>query len=395
MSLLQTPEAPAKKTRPFSRKAQDFAYLTLRRLRRKRRKQADGRNLLPLLIQVLAGFTKVDGKVLEDEIDSSLGFLRYDYPEAVYSELRALFQKALNEPQDLSVMAKRLAEELSPDRKIMLGVQLYDLIARAGMQQEQVISYYSFMSQLGMAAQAIDIVYQLNAADSADDSVYQKGTSPLESLIFGSEPSADVQLKELRPDDRLIAYRYHELILFKNLSSRPVVVRGRALAPGEFCRIYPGQRVLIDERVISQQDLLFYFNAKKNVSLPQIFVKVAPNDEVQLEKSRTRDSNLEVQFGLKVQVKALSNVAASLIGVNLKAGTTILASLEDRIIFENGAELPLIDLRRRARAMGGRFQLKTSKSQYLVSNNPSLLEEDDILLSPGTVGEVLLKISCD
>src|ERR1700746_3857257 len=156
-----------------------------------------------------------------------------------------------------------------------------------------------------MAAQAIDIVYQLNAADSADPSVYQKGTSPLESVIFGSEPSADVQLKELGPDDRLIAYRYHELILFKNLSSRPVVVRGRALAPGEFCRIYPGQRIIIGEHVITHQDLLFYFNAKKNVSLPHIFVTVTQNDEVQLEKARTRDSCLEVQFGLKAQVCAL------------------------------------------------------------------------------------------
>ena len=45
--------------------------------------------------------------------------------------------------------------------------------------------------------------------------------------------------------------------------------------------------------------------------------------------------------------------------------------------------------------MGGRFQLKASKSEYLVSNNPELLEQDDILLSPGTSGEVLLKILCD
>src|ERR1700704_5801974 len=57
--------------------------------------------------------------------------------------------------------------------------------------------------------------------------------------------------------------------------------------------------------------------------------------------------------------------------------------------------MDLLDLRRRARAMGGRFQLKASKSEYLVSNNPSLLEEDDILLSPGTSGDVLLKILCD
>ena len=232
------------------------------------RNKPENRNLLPLLIQVLAGFSKVDGRILEEEIDSSLGFLRYDYPEAVYSELRALFQKALNEPQDLSAMARRLAEELSLDRKIMLGVQLYDLIAKAGMQQEQVIAYYSFMSQLGMAAQAIDIVYQLNAADTADTSVYQRGTSPLESLVFGSVPTAEVHVKELGPDERLMAYRYHELVLCKNLCSRPLVVRGQALAPGEFCRIYPGQRIIIGEQVISHQDLVLYFNAKKNVSLP-------------------------------------------------------------------------------------------------------------------------------
>jgi ABC-type multidrug transport system ATPase subunit len=361
----------------------------------KRRRQPDDRNILPLLIQVLAGFTKVDGRILEDEVDSSLGFLRYDYPEAVYSDLRALFQKALNEQQDLGQMAKRLAEEMPQDRKIMLGVQLYDLIAKAGMQQEQVVGYYSFMSQLGMAAQAIDIVYQLNAADAVDPSVFQKGTSPLESIALGSAPTADVQLPELAPEDRLMAYRYHELILFKNLSSRRVSVRGRALAYGEFCRVYPGQRLLVDEQVISHQDLAFYFNAKKNVYLPEIFVKIGAGDEIQLEKSRTRDSSLQVQFGLKVQVKALKNVAATLRGTELKAGATVSGNLEDQIAFENGLVLPFVDLRRGARAMGGRFQLKTSKSEYLVSNNPSLLEEDDILLSPGTGGEVLLKISCD
>ena len=384
----QTLDAPVQKPKPLARKARDFASSTFRRLTGKRRRQPDDHNLLPLLIQVLAGFTKVNGRILEDELDSSLGFLRYDYPEAVYSDLRALFQKALKEQQDLGLMAKRLAEEMPQDRKIMLGVQLYDLIAKAGMQQEQVIAYYSFMSQLGMAAQAIDIVYQLNAADTADPSVYQKGTSPLESILLGSEPDADVQLKELGRDERLMAYRYQELILFKNLSSRPVMVRGRALATGEFCRIYPGQRLLVDEQVISHQDLIFYFNAKKNVYLPHIFVKVAPNDEIQLEKSRTRDSSLEVEFGLRVLVKALKNVAATLNGVELKAGTTVSGNLDDRIVFSNGMLLPMVDLRRGARAMGGRFQLKTSKSEYLVSNNTSLLEEDDILLSPGTSGEV-------
>ena len=368
----------------------------VRRAMRKPRSVAESPNLLPLLIQVLASFSKADGVLLEEEIDSSLGFLRYDYPEAVYSELRTLFRQALYEQQDLSAMAQKLAAQLSADRKIMLGVQLYELISQAGLKQDQVVAFYSFMSQLGMAAQAIDIVYQLNAAEDSDQAIYQRGASPLEAISFGSNGHFDVTLKSLTGNDRVIAFRYHDLILLKNYSSQPVSVRGRPLARGGFCRIYPGQRILVGDQVLSYQELATYFNAKKNVSLPQIYVRVnKDSDEVELERSRTRDSSLEVTFGLKVRVKALRDVRATLNGVKLKAGTQVEATLEDRIVFHNDTEMDLVDLRRRARAMGGRFQLKASKSEYLVSNNPSLLEADDILLSPGTAGDVLLKISCD
>ncbi len=140
----------------------------VRRALRKPRSVSEGPNLLPLLIQVLASFTKADGIIMEEEIDSSLGFLRYDYPEAVYSELRQLFRQALYEQQDLAAMAQKLGIQLSTERKIMLGVQLYDLISQAGLKQEQVVAFYSFMSQMGMAAQAIDIVYQLNASEESD-----------------------------------------------------------------------------------------------------------------------------------------------------------------------------------------------------------------------------------
>ena len=172
-------------------------------------------------------------------------------------------------------------------------------------------------------------------------------------------------------------------------------MRGRPLAPGHFCRVYSGQRIVLGEQVLTHQDLVYYFNAKKNVALTHVYLSVDKDDEVQLEKSRTRDTRIEVQFGLKVKVRALKNVDAVLNGVRLNAGAYVEGTLEDTIIFHDDSELLLLDLRRRARAMGGRFQLKAHKSEYLVSNNPSLLEEDDILLSPGTGGEVLLKIFCD
>lgn len=348
-----------------------------------------------MLIQVLAAFSRVDGELLEEEIDSSLGFLRYDYPDAVYSELRELFRNALQQKQDLEAMAQNLAGRLGDERKILLGVQLYDLIARAGLQSEAVVAYYEFMSRLGMASQAIDIVYQLNADDKADSSVYSSGTSPLEMVSFGFKDSTDVVLADFAPNERLNTYRYGDLVIIKNLSARPIIVQGRPLDPGSFARLYPGQRVLVDDVVLTYADLIFYFNAKKNVTLPKIFVAVNQDDEVTLEKNRSRDTCLEVAFGLRVSVKALKNVDAVLNGIRLDAGREASATLEDKIIFHDDSELDLDYLRLRARSYGGRFLLKASKSEYLVSNNPGLLEEDDILLAPGSGGDVLLRISCD
>ncbi|MFM8831952.1 MAG: ATP-binding cassette domain-containing protein, partial [Spartobacteria bacterium] len=367
----------------------------LRRIQRKPRTVTEGPNLLPTLIQVLAAFSRVDGELLEEEIDSSLGFLRYDYPDAVYSELRELFRNALQQKQDLDAMAQSLSGRLSDERKILLGVQLYDLIARAGLKSEAVVAYYEFMSRLGMASQAIDIVYQLNADDKTDTSIYSSGTSPLEMVSFGFKENNDVVLAGFAPNERLNTYRYGDLVIIKNLSGRTLIVQGRALEPGSFARLYPGQRVLIDDVVLTYADLIFYFNAKKNVTLPEIFVAVDKEDEVTLEKNRSRDSCLQVAFGLRVRVKALKNVDAVLNGIRLDIDREITATLEDKIIFHDDSELDLDYLRLRARSYGGRFLLKASKSEYLVSNNPGLLEEDDILLAPGSGGDVLLKISCD
>src|SRR5256714_15326028 len=159
------------KVTPFAYRIQRRSRRWMRRALRKPRSVSEGPNLLPLLIQVLASFSKADGVLLEEEIDSSLGFLRYDYPEAVYSELRQLFRQALYEQQDLGAMAQKLSASLSTDRKIMLGVQLYDLISQAGLKQEEGVAFFSFMSPLGVGAQAIDIVYQINSSEEADASI--------------------------------------------------------------------------------------------------------------------------------------------------------------------------------------------------------------------------------
>src|SRR5947207_14193536 len=109
-------------------------------------------------------------------------------------------------------------------------------------------------------------------------------------------------LKSLSASDRLLAFRYQDLILLKDYSSQSVSVRSRPLPRGGFCRIYPGQRILVGDQVRSYQELAQYFNAKKNVSLTQIFIRVnADSDTGALQRARSRETALEVTFGLNVK----------------------------------------------------------------------------------------------
>ncbi|MCB1228871.1 MAG: ATP-binding cassette domain-containing protein [Verrucomicrobiae bacterium] len=370
-----------------------------RKFSRSARRQAPRteQTMLPVLIQVFAGFTKLDGRVAEAEIDSILGFLRYDYPETVYSELRELYATALRQPQDLDEIARDLASRLPLSEKILLGVQLYVLISRAGLPKENLITFYQFMTNLGVASEAINIVYQLNTSETVEGGTepITDGDQPLETIIISRRRPADVVLEPLSDDHAIAAFRFRDLILIKNIGAQAIIARGRSVSEGEFCRIYESQHVLIGEMVLDYQDLAFYFNAKKNVSGVELFLAQDHDGNQFIEKARTKHSYLDVKFGLNITVNVLRDMDAHIGKVPLKRGATMEVSIRDKIVFEDRTEIPFSDLRRRARELGGRFNLLATRSEYLVSNNPTKLREGDILLSPGARADILLRITCN
>ncbi|MFT5855294.1 MAG: ABC-type multidrug transport system ATPase subunit, partial [Verrucomicrobiales bacterium] len=185
------------------------------------------------------------------------------------------------------------------------------------------------------------------------------------------------------------------LILIKNTGDAPIIVRGHQIKPGDFARIFPGHRVVIAEQVITHQDFVFYFNAKKDVSSTQLYLAFGWDGGVFVERTKSKESHLEIKFGLGATILALRETHCQLHGEFLKIGEPVSAALHDKIKLGDESTIQLADLRRRARDMGGRFKLRASKAKYLVSNNPDLLKKGDILLSPGAAGEVLLSINCD
>ncbi|MEM1443503.1 MAG: ATP-binding cassette domain-containing protein, partial [Verrucomicrobiota bacterium] len=361
-------------------------------------------SMLPMLIEVFAGFTKLDGQVVEAEIDSILGFLRYDFPETVYTELRQLFIKSLRRRQDLEAIATDLADRIPLEEKVLLGVQLYVLISRAGLPKENLITFYQFMTTLGVATEAINIVYQLNTSelsqiqadkDKAGSAPKTDGSHQLESIVLSTTEAGDISIAPTDQEHTVVAFRFINLILIKNLGPGAILARGRQINAGDFCRIYEGQRILIGEEVLGFEDLVFYFNSKKNVSSVQIYLAHDTNGNQFIEKTRTKQSYLRVSFGLNIQVDVLNTVDAVIGDRPLRRGNSFAVSSRDKVAFLDHSEISFDDLRRKARELGGRFSLPPNKSVYLVSNDPSELAEGDILLTPGASGKILLRIKCD
>ena len=372
-----------------------------RKLRPRRAPSAHA--MLPLLIKVYAGFSKVDGRIVEEDIDSSLGFLKAQFPETLYSELRTLYRDALKKPPELNEVAQELSGQLDNGEKILLGVQLYVLVSRARFQGQQLLAFYQFMTNLGVATEAIDIVYQLNASTGEGEAPSDPDMErPLESLFVAGCAPGDVVLPPLPDGYSLAAFRFGNLMLLKNVGELPVIARGRQVAKDEFCRLFEGQSVVLDEFVLDHADLDFYFNAKKDVSSTKLYLTcgnpdASGNSTPHIEKTVSRESHLEIQFGLGVQVRALRETPASVAGAPLHKGTVIEATLLDRITFDDSSEVGLDDLRRRARELGSSFDLLASRTEYLVSDDPSKLRHGDILLSEQAknVGHVLLRIVCN
>jgi len=351
-------------------------------------------------MRVFAGFSMVDGQILEDEIDSSLAFMRYDYPPEIYKELRSTYEAALREPQDIQAMAEDLAEELSADEKILLAVQLFVLLSRAPSRKEHLIAFYLFMNNLGVASEAIDLVYQLDEdsiiqtreEDEGDDEPMGR---PLETIRIGATEDADLVLENLPEGCLALAFRYRDLVLLKNLGSVPILVRGRRIVKGDFCRLYGGHRVVLGEVVLGYDDLTFYFNAKKDVSSSRLYLSFGEDGTTRIERSPSRSSELQIDFGLATEVKALRETEATIEGVGIGVGHIRKVRLGDRLEPPGSAAILFSSLGRRARDLGGKFQLEPSRSTYEVSNNPGLLGPGDILLSSGLGGDMHLRIHCD
>jgi hypothetical protein len=218
---------------------------------------ATANTMLPVLIEVFAAFSKLDGNIEEEEVESSLGYLRYDYPEAIYADMRRLYFEALQHPQDLTQRAKELSQKLShgaenPARCAALPADL--ALAAESAADGGVLSLHDEPGHR-RPGHRHRLSAQRGGPAAGGGLFHRKGVQPLDTLRIGSSKNCDVLLRSLSADCSVVAFRFQNLVLLKNTGSISILVRSRRQPPGEFSRLYPGERVVLEDVTLDYNDL--------------------------------------------------------------------------------------------------------------------------------------------
>ncbi len=341
------------------------------------------------VVDAFAAFATIDENLTPVEADLLIDMLRSAFPEVDHGWLERRLRRAIRSPRPLPALAMRLRENLGDPAKLAIALQLYTLVHASGRTDRSRSAFEVFMRRLGRPEYGSAILREMR-----DDVAPPATNLPFECVAFGG-PHGDVALPPAAADHAFRVYRAAGLLLVRNTGAAPITVRGRLLETGAFSRMRERQPLLIPGWSIDLADLTFFLDVKRTGSAPAVYLEPGPSS-ITAQRTRTRNSEVRVRFGLAAEVEALKPTGIMLNGRTvLDPASPLSLTHHDRIGDATGFSLSINELRHKATGSGRRFRLATEKREYLVSNDAASLGRGDLLLGPQLAPRTVLHIRFD
>lgn len=347
-----------------------------------------GRDHVGALVDVFTSFIALDARVDRAEAEVALDLLRHDFPEADHRWLARKLHQSLQSPKQPEEVAEALRDELTREEKVSLGLQLYLMVMASNSRYRGGEAFLKVMSSLDAQEIGESIFAEMRGVEEPED-------LPFDKVSFSTEEGADVVLASDESHFRFYAYRSKDFILLKNVGKEPLPISGYTLAEDEILRLKSHQSIRLPHCSLTAEDVRFYLNASRTGHRQKLYIKESEGRLI-VERIKSRQSMLVVEFGLDVQVEALRETGVMLpSGQAITPGEVYKLGVHDKLILESGVSASLEKLRKQSLETGGRFMMDAGSKKSLVSNDPSALKRGDILLTPGLARNVVLEIKYD
>lgn len=341
------------------------------------------------VIDAFAAFATLDEQFDPLEADIALDLLRNAFPEADHGWLARRLQRAVRQPRSLNHIAADIQPWLDDTGTVVLALQLYTLVDAAGRSERSRGSFEIFMRRLGRPELGQAVLHEmLGGGDGAPP--------PFERLAFAGDASGDVALPPAAEGCSFHLYRAGDLVLVRNTGTRPIWLRGRSLEPGAFLRMREHQQLEVPGWTLTHADLVFFLNVARTGVRRSIYL-CADEDGLHAEPARSRQSVVQIGFGLDAEVVALhaTPVRVGDRPLGRPAAGPLRVPHHERLVDNAGLDIGLDDLRRLALKHGRRFRLASDRQQLRVSNDPAEIGPGDLLVTPGLAERFVLEIAYD
>jgi len=336
------------------------------------------------LLTVFASFILADDEIEADEIAISFDFVRNNFPEANHSRLGDFLERALAHPPILTHHLRQLRRGLTREQKTAFALQLFVLARNNEPEGLSVASFTKVMTAIGASMIGKAVVNEITDPLSAPNKHFAR-------VDFSSGPASDVSLISGPGSPHFRCYRTGGIILVRNLSEEALSIRGYSVKKGNIIQFRSTDELIVAGWRLSYSDLSFFFQGT-----PQTLFLVTNEGEVSLSRSKSKLATAQIVFGRRARVTALKKRSLSTPdGEFLEVGEEYECDYYDELRVEKGEVISLDTLRRLSLQEGHRFRLSAGRRKVTVSNDPSKLSGDSLLVTPGLSGRFVLEIEFD
>jgi len=340
------------------------------------------------LSEVFGSFIIQDGEASNRELEIVYDFARSIFPDVDHGILGRKLETAVARPQPLEQPLQHLKTNLPSNHKTAFALQLYSVIRAGGDLEKERERFIEVIEAIGAKDLAQAVITELSSTDSSKSQLITR-------IDFGSKLSNEIRLPDTPDSPHFRCYQAGGLILLRNLQERPLNVRGYSLDADRLLQIRPSDEVIAGTWRLSYQDLTFFLQSdQKNISTSYYLVE--EGDELTLSSNKTRLALAKVSFGHRVHLSPLQNkTLTDTDRLPLIIAQEYEYDYHEQIRVGKKDPVALESLRRLTQQTGQRFVLPAGRRKVRVSNDPSQLPSDGLLVTPGLADKFVLEFNFD
>ncbi len=322
----------------------------------------------------------------DDDLDTVMNILRYDFPNVEHQWLAERFITAFEARYPLEATLTLAAAKRTEAERCSLAMEILTLLHRVGgdLTNPKLFARVTMGLNLPWAGSELEQLFNTPGAVSSQPII--------ETICFADHiGKGTVTLPAEDKGVQFRALRCVNLLLIINDGDVPISLRGQILKKGDVLPISTGQAVKLSRISISYNAIRGFLQTHYS-GIRYVYYVYCEDDTVTISRQKQRNCIARLHFGLHVELQMLSHDADFVLdSVPLAADAFVNTSYHTPFTVRGCGPFAFGDLQPEDES-GHSFQLAPGNKKVIVSNLPYMNSPGVLMLTPGLAPGAIFEV---